>query len=62
MHPVFAYIDPGAGSLVLQALLAGVLSASFMFRRTVRRGIDRIRHRPAADAHPDHPESPDPSE
>ena len=62
MHPVFAYIDPGAGSLVLQALLAGVLSASFMFRRTVRRGIDRIRRRPAPNAPAENPKSPDPSE
>ena len=62
MHPVFAYIDPGAGSLVLQALLAGLLSASFMFRRTVRRGVDRLLRRPASGAPPEHPKSPDPSE
>ena len=59
MHPILAYIDPGAGSLVLQALIAGALSASFLFRRAVRRGVDRVFHRsPETEvARPDRPES-----
>ncbi|MEO8561799.1 MAG: hypothetical protein ABI601_06970 [bacterium] len=38
------YIDPAAGSLVLQALIAGVLAAGTMFR-SVRQSVARaIRH------------------
>lgn len=61
MHPVFAYVDPGAGSLALQALVAGLLSASFMLRRSVRRGMDRIRRRPDSQAAPEHRGSSDPA-
>ena len=34
---VLAYIDPGSGSLLLQALLAALLSVPFFFRRSHRR-------------------------
>jgi hypothetical protein len=30
--PAYAYIDPGAGSLILQALLAGVFAAGFFIK------------------------------
>lgn len=40
---VFAYIDPGAGSLLLQALLAGALAVPYLFRSAIRRGIRRLR-------------------
>lgn len=30
------YIDPGAGSLVIQALIAAVVSVPFFFRNTIR--------------------------
>ena len=30
----FAYIDPGTGSLIYQALLAGLLGLGFVFRRS----------------------------
>jgi hypothetical protein len=33
-QPAFAYIDPGTGSLIYQALLAGLLGLGFAFRRT----------------------------
>lgn len=33
-HPVLAYIDPGSGSLIYQALLAGLLGLGFTLRRT----------------------------
>jgi hypothetical protein len=39
------YIDPAAGSLVLQALIAGVLAAGTMFRsarQTVTRAIRQL--------------------
>ena len=38
-HPAMAYIDPGAGSMILQVLLAGILGALFaikMFWRNVK--------------------------
>lgn len=45
---IFAYIDPGSGSMLLQVLLAGVLSAPFVFRRAIGNGWARLRGRPAA--------------
>lgn len=40
---IFLYIDPGAGSMVIQALLAGLLAVPFFFRTHVARVIQRIR-------------------
>ena len=51
MH-LLAYIDPGSGSLLLQAILAGLLSIPFFFRRTIGGFVSRIRGRseePAAE-------------
>ena len=42
---IFAYIDPGAGSMVIQALLAGALAIPFLFRSAIGRAIDRVRGR-----------------
>jgi hypothetical protein len=36
MHLVFLYIDPGAGSLVIQAIIAGLVSIPFFFRNAIR--------------------------
>ena len=33
-RPVHGYIDQGSGSLIYQALLAGLLGLGFAFRRT----------------------------
>lgn len=33
-RPVEAYIDPGSGSLIYQAILAGLLGLGFTLRRT----------------------------
>lgn len=44
MH-ILAYIDPGSGSLLLQAILAGLLSIPFFFRRTIGGFINRVRGR-----------------
>ena len=46
MHLVFAYIDPGAGSLVIQAIIATLVSIPFFFRKTVRSVVDRLRRSP----------------
>jgi hypothetical protein len=40
---ILGYIDPGSGSLLLQAILAGLLSIPFFFRRTIGGFIHRLR-------------------
>ena len=40
---LLAYIDPGAGSLFIQAVIATILVAPFFLRMQIRRGIDRLR-------------------
>ena len=42
MH-VWAYIDPGSGSMLLQVILAGVLAVPFFFRRTISDVWHRVR-------------------
>jgi hypothetical protein len=52
---ILAYIDPGAGSLLIQALIAAALSVPFLFRRSLRAVTGRLRHRrsePADDQLP----------
>lgn len=43
MHLVFLYIDPGAGSLVIQAIIAGLVSIPFFFRNAIRKTFGRFR-------------------
>ena len=55
---VFAYIDPGAGSLLIQALIAAILSIPFFFRTAIRSTLQRLRRTPGSagekgDARPD---------
>lgn len=40
---ILAYIDPGAGSLIIQAVIAGVVAAPFLLRSKLRALIDRWR-------------------
>ena len=42
---ILAYIDPGAGSMVIQAFLAAALAIPFFFRTQVSRLYSRIRGR-----------------
>jgi hypothetical protein len=49
MHLVFGYIDPGAGSLVIQAIIAGLVSIPFFFRNAIRSTIGRFRRKPSSD-------------
>ena len=42
-HVFLAYIDPGAGSMVIQAVLAAALAIPFLFRTNVRRAVERLR-------------------
>jgi len=51
LTPPIAYIDPGSASLLLQALLAALLSIPFIFRRT----IGGFWHRLRGDAQTDDP-------
>ena len=40
---VWAYLDPGTGSMVLQVVLAGVLSSSFFLKSWIRQVRDDLR-------------------
>ena len=40
---ILLYIDPGAGSLVIQALIAAAVSVPFFFRNAIRNGMRRLR-------------------
>ena len=51
--PLLAYIDPGSGSMLLQVILAGVLTVPFFFRRVIADAWHRLRGAPT--------EPPDPS-
>jgi len=50
---LFAYIDPGTGSMVIQAVLAGLLAVPFFFRTHIGRVVDRIRGRQQQGDRPD---------
>jgi hypothetical protein len=43
---VLAYLDPGSGSLLIQAVIATAVTVPFVLRRRLRAGIDRLRGRP----------------
>jgi hypothetical protein len=49
------YIDPGAGSLVIQAIIAAVISVPFFFRNALRNGMRRLRGERAETAAADSP-------
>ena len=40
---ILLYIDPGAGTMVIQAVLAASLAIPFFFRTHARRFIQRLR-------------------
>ncbi|MGH2395380.1 MAG: hypothetical protein ACRDGH_18150 [Candidatus Limnocylindria bacterium] len=44
--PLFGYIDPGAGSLLIQALIAAIVSVPFLFRSAIRSALQRLRRTP----------------
>jgi hypothetical protein len=37
------YIDPGAGSMLVQAVLAGLLAVPFVLRSQLGRAVERVR-------------------
>jgi hypothetical protein len=42
-RPAYAYLDPMSGSIILQALAAGILAALLMFKRFWYHAADRCR-------------------
>jgi hypothetical protein len=44
MSQFIAYIDPGSGSLIIQAIIATVIAVPFFFRQQLRRAIRSVRH------------------
>lgn len=40
---VLAYIDPGSGSLILQAVIAAAAAVPFFFRTQIRRAARQVR-------------------
>jgi hypothetical protein len=53
LHHALAYIDPGSGSLIIQAVIAGAAGAVFMLRNQIRRVAGTLRRLVGAgDGHP----------
>ena len=48
MLHLVAYIDPGSGSLIFQALIATVIAVPFFFRQQLGRAARTLRRAPAA--------------
>jgi hypothetical protein len=48
MEPVFAYIDIGTGSLVVQAAIAALVAAPFVLRTQIAGLIARVRGKGSA--------------
>jgi hypothetical protein len=44
MHHFLAYIDPGSGSLIIQAVIAGIVAIPFFFRQQIGRFVRAVRH------------------
>jgi hypothetical protein len=55
---MLAYIDPGAGSLVIQAIIAGLVSVPFFFRSRIASVVGRFRRSQNEQDVKDSPENP----
>ena len=40
---VFAYIDPGAGSMIIQTIIAGALAVPFIMRTQISQALAKLR-------------------
>jgi hypothetical protein len=49
MKLVPLYIDPGSGSLIIQAIIAGLVAIPFFFRSQIAKGARAIRRRVARE-------------
>ena len=45
----FAYLDPGAGSLMIQMVIAAALAVPYFLRTQIARSINRLRGRTGTD-------------
>ena len=54
MELVFAYIEPGSGSLLIQALIAGLVAIPIFFRNHIGRAIRAVRGRRGETTAPAH--------
>ena len=43
MEHLLAYIDPGSGSLIIQAVIASVVAIPILLRSQIARGVGAIR-------------------
>jgi hypothetical protein len=43
MSHLLAYIDPGSGSLIIQAVIAGIVAIPFFFRQQIGRFVRSVR-------------------
>ncbi|MFO1540951.1 MAG: hypothetical protein ACKOTZ_11015 [Chloroflexota bacterium] len=50
MDLVFAYLDPGSGSLIIQAVIAGIVAIPVLFRSRNSAAVRALRGRPAGPA------------
>lgn len=46
----FAYLDPGTGSIVVQALIGVIAGGAFIFKNTIRRILPKFRKAGQQDA------------
>ncbi|CAN5532296.1 hypothetical protein BH24CHL9_BH24CHL9_16540 [soil metagenome] len=60
MEPVCAYIDPGSGSLLIQALIATLVAVPIFFRQQISRAIRAVRGT-STDAGAASPQGEDPT-
>lgn len=56
MDLVFAYLDPGSGSLIIQALIAGIVAIPVLFRSRISAAVRALR----GGRRPEAPEVRDP--
>jgi len=50
MHHLLAYIDPGSGSLIIQAVIATLVAIPIFFRTQIGRLLASVRGAKASDA------------
>ncbi|MBA3430558.1 MAG: hypothetical protein H0U16_03635 [Actinobacteria bacterium] len=56
---VFAYLDPAAGGMIIQSIIALAVALPFILRSQIARGLDRIRGRNAVAKSEEHESSTD---
>lgn len=45
---IFAYLDPAAGGMIIQTIIAASVALPFILRTHIARGLERIRGRNAS--------------